>query len=369
LRLTIFLFSGPASSAPEDDFSSAPPQSRIPSRGQSSASFTSRSAHINALGPAAIEFPRTDSLISTPNLEATRGFEREKTTSSLHLPQEFEPITAKDKGKDRERTASGFADRSLPAHSRTTSTTSKLGEALTDVWGAAKSASPSASPLIEPSKPSQSASAKAASPKVDFTNPATPKVTTLKEKTRESSRLGDRLAGPEMPADAPAVTTPSQVDTALVAAVVEPSPSTATGTCGNNTSWNNNTAANGAITEIEGQIDKAVEEPQPDSKTPSKLASKAASVSPTPRAITPPKPKEHSPSNDWVKLGDMSATATDPVAVPFGATPGVADAPKVIVDDMNKQNGDLGTAQMPVIPPGVLRIQPNCVGKVSICIR
>ena len=363
-----------ADSAPEDDFSSAPPQSRIPSRGQSPASFTSRSAHVNALGPAAIEFPRTDSLISTPNLEATRGFEREKTTSR-GLPssssstlidadrgrsrrgsgREFEPITAKDKGKERERTASGFADRSLPAHSRTTSTTSKLGEALTDVWGAAKSASPSASPLIEPSKPSQSASAKAASPKFDFTKPATPKVATPKEKTRESSRLGDRLAGPEMLADAPAVTTPSQIDTSLLAAVAEPSPSTATGTWGNNVSWNDNTAANGANTEIEGQIEKAVEEPLPDSKktkkkggkTPSKLASKAASVAPTPGATTPPKPKERSPSNDWAKLGDISATAPDLVAIPFGATPGVADAPKV-VDDVNKHNGDLGTAQMPV---------------------
>jgi hypothetical protein len=287
---------------------------------------------------------------STPLTDADRGRSRRGSG------REFEPIIAKDKGKERERTASGFADRSLPAHSRTTSTTSKLGEALTDVWGAANSASPSASPLIEPSKPSQSASAKAASPKVDFTKPATPKVVTPKEKTRESSRLGDRFAGPEIPADAPAATTPSQIDIALLAAVTEPSPSTATGTWGINTSWNDNTAANGTTAEIEGHIDKAVEEPLPDSKktkkkggkTPSKFASKVASVAPTPGAITPPKPKERSPSNDWAKLGDMSATATNPVTVAFGATPGVADALKAIGDDTNKQNGDSGTAEIPV---------------------
>ena len=190
--------------------------------------------------------------------------------------------------------------------------------------------------------------------------PATPNVATPKEKTRESSRLGDRLAVPEIPDAAPsAVTLPSQIATAVLAATTEPPP--VPETWGNNdTSWDYNTAANNAVAGIEVLADKVVEEPLPEpkgtkkkgGKASSKLASKAASVAPTPGAITPSKPKERSPNNDWAKLGDMSAPPVDPVTAAFAnasATPsyGAADIPKAI-DDLNKQSGASGPAETSV---------------------
>ena len=349
-------FSGPASivynesgsrgdeddvdSAPEDDFNSGPSRSRLTSRGQSPASFASGGAYANKTG-SAVEFPKVESIMGSPNPEATRGFEREKsisrglpTSSSTPLidadrgrsrresEREGVPITAKDKGKERERTTS-FADRSVPAHSRTTSTTSKIGEALTDVWGATKP-SPSASPLVDSIRPSQSTPAKVATPIVDASKPITPK-----EKAREPIRLGDRIAAAERAAGITSMTHPSQINvpSLLAAAKNEPSPSLAPGTWADTISPIDNAAFNFGATGIETKADKAVEETIPESrktkkkgdKSTSKLASKAASVAPTPGAITPNLPKERSPSNDWAKL-DTTASTTDPVTVAFADT-------------------------------------------------
>jgi hypothetical protein len=378
-------FSGPASivynesgsrgdeddvdSAPEDDFNAGPSRSRLASRGQSPASFASGGAYASKTG-SAVEFPRVDSIMGSPNPEATRGFEREKsisrglpTSSSTPLTdadrgrsrreseREAAPITAKDKGKERERTTS-FADRSVPAHSRTTSTTSKIGEALTDVWGGTKP-SPSASPLIESIRPSQSTPAKVATPKIDASKPITPK-----EKTREPTRLGDRIAAAERAAGITMITDPSQVDVSLLLAAAknEPSPSLAPGTWASTTSPIDNAAFNFGATGIETKADKAVEETLPESrktkkkgdKSTSKLASKAASAAPTPGVITPNLPKERSPSNDWAKL-NTTASTMDPVTVAFAdtsATSGhvISDALKA-TEDIQQKNHGLGGAE------------------------
>lgn len=230
----------------------------------------------------------------------------------------YEPpvqASTKDKGKDRERErererqtsgASAFGDRSLPAHSRTTSTNSKIGEALTDVWGATKAGTPSASPLIDPKSSPYGASTKASAPKVD-----TPKTMT-KERTRDSSRVGDRLAPPDASASIYGATPPLQMDTqSVLEAKEEPSPSAGPGSSwGNNgTSWNNDNTATGYGNEPE--VTNVVEEPPPppapldkkgkkkNDKT-SKLNSKAASVVPTPGTKTP---MERQKSNDWANLG------------------------------------------------------------------
>jgi hypothetical protein len=322
------------------------------------------------------------------NMDAPRGFDREKTTSrglptSSSTPftdadrgrsrrgsdREIESIYAKDKGKERERTSSGFPDRSLPAHSRTTSTNSKLGEALTDVWGAAKSATPSASPLIESTRPSQIPSVKAMTPKVEPSKPVTPKVATPKEKTRESSKLGDKSTDPEEPVNTFAPAPPSQIETvSLLLAKTEPSLSLAPAPA----TLSNNTAPNDTVVGSESQEQKAIEEPQPDTKKTkkggkgSKLGSKMASTAPTPGAITPSKlPKERSPGNDWAML---SASATDPVTAAFADASttihGSIDPPKTS-EDSTKQDGGWGIAESTFDSFGASGEQSQDTGKPS----
>lgn len=349
-----------ADSAPEDDFNTGLSRSLAASRGQSPAPFTSGGIRNSKLG-SAIEFPRSD--ISPSNPDAPRGFEREKTTSrglptSSSAPltdahrgrsrreseREFEPITAKDKGKERERTTSGVVDRNLPAHSRTTSTTSKLGEALTDVWGATKSPSPYASPLVDSAKLSQSASAKFPTPKVDLTKPVTPKVPTPKEKTRESSRIGDRLSLPEQSAYTLTVTPPSIIDrSSSLPTKTEPSPMALD-------TWGNDPASGYAVTSNEMQADKPSEELPAESKKAKKkgkAGSKAVSTAPTPGAITPSHvPKERSPTNEWALLGDTRAI--DPVTT-YGdsataAIFGGVDPPPESAAAAAKQDDDWGIA-------------------------
>ena len=299
---------------------------------------------INKNGPA-VDFPREEPVQAPVIPDTSHGFERERTTSR-GLPgstagsvvddrgpsrrgseaTEYQPSTVssatKDKGKNRERNTSGLSvtDRSLPAHSRNTSTTSRIGETLTDVWGATKASTPSTSPHID-SKSSiyaaASPAAKAPTPKAD-----TPKTLTPMEKARES-RLGDVSEAPEHPPGTYGTRPPSQVETqSMSAAKSEPSPSFAFGSSlGNDnrgSSWNYEPAPNGGYVP-EPQLAPVVEEPPSpfvDKKTKkkgSKLNSKSASVAPTPGVKTP---KERSPGNDWANLNTtipVTETVADPV--------------------------------------------------------
>ncbi|KZP25133.1 hypothetical protein FIBSPDRAFT_821028, partial [Athelia psychrophila] len=216
--------------------------------------------------------------------------------------------------RERERTSSFATDRSM-AHSRNTSTTSRIGDTLrdtlTDTWGANKG-SPLPSPIdpyngSQPSVPATPASR--GIPNID-TSSRGPGSRAPRDRT--SSRISERglsTGADPLQSESPALETVDEAHYAPPGALpVEEEPPADVGA---GESW-----AEPPAPAAEVPVETLPEEPVVPAAPAKKgkkgktATSKAASKAATPAAAAPKTPVERTRSNDWASL---SATAPEPV--------------------------------------------------------